>query len=422
MTCDLGDFGEYWALRERAKRMREEAARERARRPGRPWEAVAALRPGDVIIFPAAGGAAWRWCSRTARDGRRSSPRTGGTSGVGAGDFDGPPSAGGPHRRFPGTGAPAAPGTGRDLAARLATLPRPMPPDVAERRSAEADPKARPGPRSSSGRAARPSLPHLPGPSQARAMGARASKLERELAALDRRIRSRTETLGRQFDRVVAVLEELGYVEDFGLTPKGERPAQDLRGGRHPGGRGARRRPARRARAGGDGRARVDPRLRVARAGPDAGRDPRPRPLRDRLRELPIWAHDPPGRGQPPGGAVPRARPRVHGHGLRLGRRARPSRRSSRSRASARRLRAQLQAGAGPPSPDRGRGRPGDGRLGPRRAGRSEPQRGGLHRARGALAAAAEEGREAPDRDAAPGPRTVEPGSRALRSAAGDRS
>ena len=39
-----------------------------------------------------------------------------------------------------------------------------------------------------------------------------------------------------------------------------------------------------------------------------------------------------------------------------------------------------------------------------------------------ALAAAAEEGREAPDRDAARGPRTVEPGSRALRSAAGDRS
>ena len=51
----------------------------------------------------------------------------------------------------------------------------------------------------------------------------RASKIERDLAGLDRRIRSRTETLGKQFDRVVAVLEELGYVDDFTLTEKGER-------------------------------------------------------------------------------------------------------------------------------------------------------------------------------------------------------
>jgi len=45
--------------------------------------------------------------------------------------------------------------------------------------------------------------------------------LEKEVAALDRRIRSRTETLGRQFDRVLAVLHELGYVRGFSLTEKG---------------------------------------------------------------------------------------------------------------------------------------------------------------------------------------------------------
>jgi ATP-dependent RNA helicase HelY len=43
------------------------------------------------------------------------------------------------------------------------------------------------------------------------------------VAALERRVRSRTETLGRQFDRVVAVLQELGYVRGFSLTEKGER-------------------------------------------------------------------------------------------------------------------------------------------------------------------------------------------------------
>jgi ATP-dependent RNA helicase HelY len=38
---------------------------------------------------------------------------------------------------------------------------------------------------------------------------------------LERRIRSRTETLGRQFDRVLAVLHELGYVRGFSLTDNG---------------------------------------------------------------------------------------------------------------------------------------------------------------------------------------------------------
>jgi ATP-dependent RNA helicase HelY len=43
------------------------------------------------------------------------------------------------------------------------------------------------------------------------------------VAGLDRRIRSRTETLGRQFERVLAVLEALDYVHGFTLTEKGER-------------------------------------------------------------------------------------------------------------------------------------------------------------------------------------------------------
>jgi ATP-dependent RNA helicase HelY len=38
---------------------------------------------------------------------------------------------------------------------------------------------------------------------------------------VDRRIRTRTETLARQFDRVLGVLEELGYVRGFSILPKG---------------------------------------------------------------------------------------------------------------------------------------------------------------------------------------------------------
>ncbi|MDQ3991810.1 MAG: RNA helicase, partial [Actinomycetota bacterium] len=51
---------------------------------------------------------------------------------------------------------------------------------------------------------------------------ARASRLERQVRGLERRIRARTETLARQFDRVLRVLESLGYVQDFTITERGQ--------------------------------------------------------------------------------------------------------------------------------------------------------------------------------------------------------
>jgi ATP-dependent RNA helicase HelY len=49
-----------------------------------------------------------------------------------------------------------------------------------------------------------------------------AERLEREIARLERRIRGRTESLARQFDRVLRVLEAWGYVEGWSLTEWGE--------------------------------------------------------------------------------------------------------------------------------------------------------------------------------------------------------
>jgi ATP-dependent RNA helicase HelY len=46
-------------------------------------------------------------------------------------------------------------------------------------------------------------------------------KLERETAALTRRIEQRTNTIARQFDRVCEVLEELDYLEEDQVTPAG---------------------------------------------------------------------------------------------------------------------------------------------------------------------------------------------------------
>ncbi len=49
----------------------------------------------------------------------------------------------------------------------------------------------------------------------------RADALEAQLKGVQRRIQIRTETLARQFDRVLAVLQALGYVDEWTITPKG---------------------------------------------------------------------------------------------------------------------------------------------------------------------------------------------------------
>jgi ATP-dependent RNA helicase HelY len=50
----------------------------------------------------------------------------------------------------------------------------------------------------------------------------RARRLEKEVASLERRINRRTGTLARRFEQVLSVLEEMGYVSSWTLTPKGE--------------------------------------------------------------------------------------------------------------------------------------------------------------------------------------------------------
>jgi ATP-dependent RNA helicase HelY len=50
----------------------------------------------------------------------------------------------------------------------------------------------------------------------------RAVRLEQDVVATERRVSRRTGTLSRRFAKVLKVLEELGYVDDWLLTPKGE--------------------------------------------------------------------------------------------------------------------------------------------------------------------------------------------------------
>jgi ATP-dependent RNA helicase HelY len=51
---------------------------------------------------------------------------------------------------------------------------------------------------------------------------AAAERLDRDVARLERRVRKRSESLARQFDRVLRVLESWGYVDGWALTDAGQ--------------------------------------------------------------------------------------------------------------------------------------------------------------------------------------------------------
>jgi ATP-dependent RNA helicase HelY len=53
-----------------------------------------------------------------------------------------------------------------------------------------------------------------------------ADRLERDAARLERRVRGRNESLARQFDRVLLVLESWGYLDEWALTDAGTRLAR----------------------------------------------------------------------------------------------------------------------------------------------------------------------------------------------------
>jgi ATP-dependent RNA helicase HelY len=211
MACDRGDFSEYWG--------REDARRAAQRhREGDTRSALSALRPGDVIALPSARrrGLAVVVGSRDGRPTVLSQDRR--AFRPSAEDFDEPPR---PLARveLPRSGSIRSARVRRDLAASLATLNVRVP----RSRRAEVDPRAESKAAEMEREAALHPCHGCPERGEHERWANRATKLERDAAALDRRIRSRTETLGRQFDRVLAVLQALGFVRDFTLTDKGER-------------------------------------------------------------------------------------------------------------------------------------------------------------------------------------------------------
>jgi ATP-dependent RNA helicase HelY len=211
-TCERGDVAEYRRL------LRALDGAPASRASGRP-AVVAALervRPGDVLMVTG-GKSAGKVAVISTTHRRGDDVRVGALTPerryltLSARDFRAPPRAVG-QVELPVPYAPRNPAFRREVARALGRV------------------KARPsrsvaGPVRGDAPPADPSdHPVASCPDLRRHLRAaeRAERLEKDLRRLERRIQGRTESLARQFDRVLRVLEAWGYVDGWSLTEAGE--------------------------------------------------------------------------------------------------------------------------------------------------------------------------------------------------------
>ncbi|MDP9005769.1 MAG: DEAD/DEAH box helicase [Actinomycetota bacterium] len=214
LSCERGDAGEYLALRRRLERARADQPSVRA-----DLEAgLARLRPGDVVWVT--GGKSAGPAAVLSVSNRRGGVRLRALTSkrrrlsLDAADFDEVPDTVG-HVALPQPYAPNATSFQREVAASLARarLRRPRmrerhpDPEVDELALAVAEHPV----------AACPEL------ARHRSAWAQVERLEREMGTTKREVKGRSATLARQFDRVLGVLEEWGYLDGWSLTEAGER-------------------------------------------------------------------------------------------------------------------------------------------------------------------------------------------------------
>jgi ATP-dependent RNA helicase HelY len=225
MTCHLGDFEEYAALRRELKdREAEQARNGAALRRASATQSLEVLRIGDVIRVPAgrnaglavvldpgiAGDAEPRPTVLTSeRQVRRLSVT----------DFPAPvePLE---HLRIPKTFNPRSPQSRRDLAATLRT--RVPDGEAAGRRGRAAPGEDHEVQRLRAAIRQHPCHGCAEREDHAR-WGERYHRLLRETEQLRQRVESRTHTIAREFDRVCEVLQALGYLDGDDVTDAGRR-------------------------------------------------------------------------------------------------------------------------------------------------------------------------------------------------------
>jgi ATP-dependent RNA helicase HelY len=217
MVCDRGDFDEYWSLRSKARQLREQDRRGREHhRTEAVRDAVATLRPGDVISLPQGRrrGLAVVVASRDGKPTVLAQDRS--FFRLSAKDVADVPSVL-TRIALPRSGSARSARFRRDVAAKLVAL------HVKPARPARAhpDPKVEREAAKLEALAAAHPCDGCPERAKHERWAVRADEVTARLNRVERRIQVRTETLARQFDRVLAVLEELGYVEGWSVTGKG---------------------------------------------------------------------------------------------------------------------------------------------------------------------------------------------------------
>jgi ATP-dependent RNA helicase HelY len=223
--CDRGDVEEY----RRLVRASEESARQRPSMVGEVAGALERVRPGDVLILPGGkSGGRVAVLSTSRRKGgdvriRAITPDRRLVS-IGPKDFPAPP-APVATVSLPVPYAPHNSGFQRQVASALIAAQIDV--DSAAARSPEGRRQWRGAVAMSHAAAAErhPVASCAEARSHLRALD-RVDRLQRDLERLQRRVKSRLESLARQFDRVLRVLEAWGYVDGWTLTDSGQRLAR----------------------------------------------------------------------------------------------------------------------------------------------------------------------------------------------------
>ena len=229
-TCERGEVEEY----RRMIRASEETARQR---PSRASEVIAALervRPGDVLVVPGArSGGRVAVLSTTRRKGGdirlRAVTADRKVISLAPRDFPAPPSTLA-RIRLPTPYAPNNTAFQKEVASSLVAARLAFGADGVDGSTRAPSPAVARhwrGALAMSQAAAAESHPVASCPEARAHLRAldRADRLARDLERLERRVKGRLESLARQFDRVLRVLESWGYVDGWTLTDGGERLA-----------------------------------------------------------------------------------------------------------------------------------------------------------------------------------------------------
>ena len=223
MECDRGDFAEYRELVDELRALEQRSGRGGRNRAARIHEGLSLLRPGDVVEIPS-GRRRGRFVvlELTQRPSDRQ-PRalvvteSRSLMRLGPNDFIDPPHPIG-HVELPEGLHIRNPKLRNKVARALVDEDFGPTRQVARRTDAGA---------SKEEKALRKLIEAHPAhscPDRTRHLhyAERAVSVEREIRSIDRRVGRRTSTLARKFERVLEVLIERGYVEDWKLTARGD--------------------------------------------------------------------------------------------------------------------------------------------------------------------------------------------------------